>query len=330
MKFKNKLHLLVSALLFSLFIVPVNILAYSNYVISGGNTIGIEVQSKGILVVGFYKIGDKYVARDAGFMTGDIILEVNNNKVNDINSMISLIEKTDDVNISFKVLRNNKEKTVMMELLKDSNDVLKTGLYVKDKINGIGTLTYIDPESKVFGALGHEIIESSTVSKFEIKDGKIYEGTVSGFVKSRNGKAGEKNATYDKNDVYGVVTENEIAGIFGKYSKDISMMDTIEVGKINDITVGKAIIRTVIDGNNVEDFDINIINIDTKNKTKNILFEITDKRLLETTGGIVQGMSGSPIIQDNKIIGAVNYVIVNDTSKGYGIFITTMLEEGDK
>ena len=297
---------------------------------SGGKTIGSEVQSKGVLVVGFYKIDDNYVARDAGFMIGDIILEVNNNKVNDINSMINLIEKNVDNNISFKVLRNGKEKNVTMGLLKDSNGVLKTGLYVKDKINGIGTLTYIDPESKVFGALGHEIIESSTVSKFEIKDGKIYEGTVSGFVKSRNGKAGEKNATYDKNDVYGVVTENEIAGIFGKYSKDISMMDTIEVGKINDITTGDATIRTVIDSNNVEDFDINIINIDTKNKTKNILFEITDKRLLETTGGIVQGMSGSPIIQNNKIIGAVNYVIVNDTTKGYGIFITTMLEEGDK
>lgn len=330
MKIKNKLHLILSALLLSLFIVPANVFAYSNYVISGGNTIGIEVQSKGVLVVGFYKIDDNYVARDAGFMIGDIILEVNNNKVNDINSMINLIEKSVDNNISFKVLRNGKEKNVTMGLLKDSNGVLKTGLYVKDKINGIGTLTYIDPESKVFGALGHEIIESSTVSRFEIKDGKIYEGTVSGFVKSRNGKAGEKNATYDKNDVYGVVTENEIAGIFGKYSKDISMMDTIEVGKINDITTGDATIRTVIDSNNVEDFDINIINIDTKNKTKNILFEITDKRLLETTGGIVQGMSGSPIIQNNKIIGAVNYVIVNDTTKGYGIFITTMLEEGDK
>ena len=295
MKIKNKLHLILSALLLSLFIVPANVFAYSSYVISGGN-----------------------------------ILEVNNNKVNDINSMVNLIEKNVDNNISFKVLRNGKEKNVTMGLLKDSNGVLKTRLYVKDKINGIGTLTYIDPESKVFGALGHEIIESSTVSRFEIKDGKIYEGTVSGFVKSRNGKAGEKNATYDKNDVYGVVTENEIAGIFGKYSKDISMMDTIEVGKINDITTGDATIRTVIDSNNVEDFDINIINIDTKNKTKNILFEITDKRLLETTGGIVQGMSGSPIIQNNKIIGAVNYVIVNDTTKGYGIFITTMLEEGDK
>ena len=107
-------------------------------------------------------------------------------------------------------------------------------------------------------------------------------------------------------------------------------MDVIEVGKINDITTGKAYIRTVIDNDKIEDFDINIINLDTNSKTKNILFEITNKRLLEKTGGVVQGMSGSPIIQNNKIIGAVNYVIVNDTSKGYGVFITTMLEEGDK
>ena len=107
-------------------------------------------------------------------------------------------------------------------------------------------------------------------------------------------------------------------------------MDVIEVGKINDITTGKAYIRTVINNDEVEDFEIDIINIDTNNKTKNILFEITDKKLLDKTGGIVQGMSGSPIIQNNKIIGAVNYVIVNDTTKGYGIFITTMLEEGDK
>ena len=107
-------------------------------------------------------------------------------------------------------------------------------------------------------------------------------------------------------------------------------MDVIKVGKVDDITMGKAYIRTVIDNDKVEDFEINIINLDTNSKTKNILFEITDKRLLERTGGVVQGMSGSPIIQDNKIIGAVNYVIVNDTSKGYGIFITTMLEEGDK
>lgn len=326
MKIKNKLQIFLLALLL---IFPINAFAYSNYVISGGNTIGIEVNSKGVMVVGFYKLNDTYIAKDAGFEVGDVILKVNDKEVSDISSMVTLMgneEKT----INFMVLRNGMKRKVNLKLVKDNDNVLKTGLYVKDKINGIGTLTYIDPKSRVFGALGHEILESNTISKFEIKDGKIYDAYVSGIVKSRNGKAGEKNAVYNKDDVYGVVEANEISGIFGKYSKDISNMDVIKVGKVDDITMGKAYIRTVIDNDKVEDFEINIINLDTNSKTKNILFEITDKRLLERTGGVVQGMSGSPIIQDNEIIGAVNYVIVNDTSKGYGIFITTMLEEGDK
>ncbi len=326
MKIKNKLQIFLLALLL---IFPLNTFAYSNYVISGGNTIGIEVNSKGVMVVGFYKLNDAYIAKDAGFEVGDVILKVNDKEVSNISSMVTLMgneEKT----INFMVLRNGMKRKVNLKLVKDNDNVLKTGLYVKDKINGIGTLTYIDPKSRVFGALGHEILESNTISKFEIKDGKIYDAYVSGIVKSRNGKAGEKNAVYNKDDVYGVVEANEISGIFGKYSKDISNMDVIKVGKVDDITMGKAYIRTVIDNDKVEDFEINIINLDTNSKTKNILFEITDKRLLERTGGVVQGMSGSPIIQDNKIIGAVNYVIVNDTSKGYGIFITTMLEEGDK
>ena len=326
MKIKNKLQIFLLALLL---IFPLNTFAYSNYVISGGNTIGIEVNSKGVMVVGFYKLNDAYIAKDAGFEVGDVILKVNDKEVSDISSMVTLMgneEKT----INFMVLRNGMKRKVNLKLVKDNDNVLKTGLYVKDKINGIGTLTYIDPKSRVFGALGHEILESNTISKFEIKDGKIYDAYVSGIVKSRNGKAGEKNAVYNKDDVYGVVEANEISGIFGKYSKDISNMDVIKVGKVDDITMGKAYIKTVIDNDKVEDFEINIINLDTNSKTKNILFEITDKRLLERTGGVVQGMSGSPIIQDNKIIGAVNYVIVNDTSKGYGIFITTMLEEGDK
>ena len=326
MKIKNKLQIFLLALLL---IFPINAFAYSNYVISGGNTIGIEVNSKGVMVVGFYKLNDTYIAKDAGFEVGDVILKVNDKEVSDITSMVTLIGN-EEKNVNFVVLRNGMKRKVNLKLVKDSDNVLKTGLYVKDKINGIGTLTYIDPKSRVFGALGHEILESNTISKFEIKDGKIYDAYVSGIVKSRNGKAGEKNAVYNKEDVHGVIEANEISGIFGKYSKDISNMDVIKVGKVDDITMGKAYIRTVIDNDKVEDFEINIINLDTNSKTKNILFEITDKRLLEKTGGVVQGMSGSPIIQDNKIIGAVNYVIVNDTSKGYGIFITTMLEEGDK
>lgn len=328
MKFKNKLLLIISILLIT--IIPINTLAYSNYVIASGKTIGIQVNSKGVLVVGFYEVDNAYIGKDAGFEIGDKITKVNNQDVETISSMVDALNKEGKTEIDFTITRENKEKTIHLNLKEDENKVLKTGLYVKDQINGIGTLTYIDPETKRFGALGHEIVETATAQKFEIKDGKIFDATVSNIKKSRDGNAGEKNATYDKTTSAGEIDNNDITGIYGNYKEEIANMETLEVGDIEDIKKGKATIRTVIENEQVEDFNINIIGIDTTSKTKNILFEITDEDLLKKTGGVVQGMSGSPIIQNNKIIGAVNYVIVNDTKKGYGIFITTMLEEGDK
>lgn len=326
MKLKNKLLLLI--LLITM--IPINTLAYSNYVIASGETIGIEVNSKGVLVVGFYEVDNTYLAKDAGFEVGDKITQVNNESVDSISSMVDALEKQTTNEIEFTISRNKEEKTISMALQEDENKVLKTGLYVKDQINGIGTLTYIDPETKRFGALGHEIIETTTAQKFEIKDGKIFNATVSNIEKSRNGTAGEKNATYDKTTTAGEIDNNDITGIYGTYQEEIANMETMEVGTKEEIKEGPATIKTVIEENKTEEFNINIIGIDTTSKTKNILFEITDKDLLNKTGGVVQGMSGSPIIQNDKIIGAVNYVIVNDTKKGYGIFITTMLEEGDK
>lgn len=317
-------------LILLLFIIPLNVFAYSKYIIASGKTIGIEVNSRGVLVVGFYKINNKYVAKNAGFEVGDLITKVDDINVSSISSMIDVINNKDTNKINFTILRNDKHENIVLDLVSDESGTLKTGLYVKDQINGIGTLTYIDPNSKIFGALGHEILETTTAKKFEIKDGKIFDASVSSITKSRSGNAGEKNANYEKNNALGNIKSNDITGIYGIYKENIDGIDTIEVGKSDDIKLGDATIRTVINGDNVEDFNINILGIDTNSKAKNILFEITDNNLLKKTGGIVQGMSGSPIIQNNKIIGAVNYVIVNDTTKGYGIFITTMLKEGEK
>ena len=313
-----------------LFIIPLNVFAYSKYIIASGKTIGIEVNSKGVLVVGFYKINNKYIAREAGFEVGDIIIKVDNKNIDNISSMINTINNKKTNKINFTILRNNKQVNILLNLVGDDSGVLKTGLYVKDQINGIGTLTYIDPNSKIFGALGHEILETTTAKKFEIKDGRIFSASVSDITKSRNGNAGEKNANYDKNNVDGSINNNDITGIYGIYNDNIDGLEKLEVGNKNDVVKGKAIIRTVIKDNIIEDFNINILDVDSNSKTKNILFEVIDNKLLNKTGGIVQGMSGSPIIQNNKIVGAVNYVIVNDTTKGYGIFITTMLEEGEK
>ena len=326
MKIKNKL---LNAIILFLLIIPLNVFAYSSYIIPGGETIGIEVNSKGVLVVGFYKVNNSYIGRSAGFEVGDRIIKLNNKEVNNISSMVEAINKTDSNTVEFTILRGTSEKNISLNLSEDSDGVLKTGLYVKDSINGIGTLTYIDPSTNIFGALGHEIIEKSTAEKFEIKDGIIFGANVVGIEKSTNGNAGEKTATYNKTEVFGKITGNEISGIFGKYTSSVEGKEKLEVAESKDVKTGDATIRTVIKDDKIEEFKINIIKLDDNSDTKNILFEVVDDRLLKEAGGIVQGMSGSPIIQNNKIIGAVTHVIVNDTTKGYGIFITTMLKEGE-
>ena len=210
------------------------------------------------------------------------------------------------------------------------DNVVKTGLYVKDMVSGIGTLTFIDPETKLYGALGHEVVESNSRVLVDVKDGKIFNSTVNGIDKSIRGEPGAKNATIDSNNIYGNIKKNTISGIFGNYTKEIDKSKLYRVGKYNDIKTGNAKIITVLEGNIKKEYNINIIKVNNnKNDNKNILFEITDEELIKKTGGIVQGMSGSPIIQGDNIIGAVTNVVVNNPLRGYGILITSMLEEAE-
>ena len=327
---KNKLQIIIPLLI--LFIIPINIYAYSKYVVPGGETIGIEVNSKGVLVVGFYEVDSRYIGKDAGFEIGDSITKINGTEVNSINEMVNVVneEASSDNKLDVTIIRDDKSSNLSLNMICDSNDVCKTGLYVKDAITGIGTLTYIDPKTTIFGALGHEIVEKTTGEKFEIKDGKIFNATVTDNTRSENGSPGEKNATYNESITYGEINANEESGVFGKYTDEILEDEVLEVASKDEVKTGEAFIRTVVNGSEVKDYSINILNINKDSDIKNILFEITDQNLLNETGGVIQGMSGSPIIQNNKIIGAVTHVIVSDTKKGYGIFITTMLEEGDK
>lgn len=327
MNFKRKLLVFFSILLF---IAPISTYAYSSKVLLGGQNIGIEVNTKGIIVVGLYKVNDAYIGKEAGIMIGDKIVKIADTPVNSIDEMINAIDKNiDNSKVNMTISRDNVLKNVKLDLVRDNNDVYKTGLYVKDQITGIGTLTYIDPETKIYGALGHEIIESNTKEKIEIKDGKIFNSKITGTIKSDNESTGEKNAIFDKNTVYGTIEENTINGIFGKYTGEINNDKLIDIASVKDITLGEAEILTVLKDDVIETFKINILKINTDSKTKNILFEITDEKLIDKTNGVIKGMSGSPIVQNNKLIGAVTHAIVNDNEKGYGIFITTMLEEGE-
>lgn len=320
-----------TVLLLLLFIIPINVLAYSKYLIPGGENIGIQINTSGVIVVGMYNVNGKNPAQEAGIKAGDIIKKIENQEVTSIDDMISKINvlNTDKIKLTYE--RNKIEYTTTLEIFKDETNIYKTGLYVKDSITGIGTLSFIDPNTKIFGALGHEIIEKNTGVLLEIKEGKIYETNVTSIDRSFNGTPGAKNAEFYIDSNKGTIKENTEKGVFGTYTSELPNKKLYKVATPDEIKTGKAKILTVTNGNEVKEYEINILKLNKSKsqKTKNILFEITDKELLEKTGGVVQGMSGSSIIQGEYIIGAVTHVVVENPTKGYGIFITNMLEEAE-
>ncbi len=318
--------------LLALVMFPNFVLAYSEYIYPGGENIGIELNSNGIIIVGLYKVNNIYPAKEAGLKVGDIITEINNQPITSINNLVASLNKASfNEQITLKYRRNDEIKTTVLKLRKDNNDILKTGLYVKDSITGIGTLSFIDPETKLFGALGHEIIEKTSGKLIEIKDGKIFETSVSNVERSEIGTPGEKNARFFSNNIFGKVIKNTDKGIFGNYTYALPNKKLYKVANPTEINLGHAKILTVLKDAEIREYDIKItkVNNNINQKTKNILFEITDDELIKTTGGIVQGMSGSPIIQEEYIIGAITHVVVDNPIKGYGIFITNMLEEAE-
>ena len=320
----------IIALLLSL-LFPLNILAYSESIIPGGENIGITINTNGLIVVGFYKVEGEFIGKE-NLKIGDSIIKIEGIDIDSINDMVKIInEKVIDNKVNITIIRNNKTIETYLPLIKVDN-IYKTGLYVKESVTGIGTLTYIDPSTNIYGSLGHEIILSSTNKGVEVKTGIIYDSFVKGIDRSLSGKVGSKNASIRYNNKLGTVIKNTPVGLFGKYVYSVPKKDLIEVANFNEIELGEAYIYTNIDGNDVKAYKINITSINkSKIKTsKSISFKIEDDELINKTGGIVQGMSGSPIIQNNKIIGAVTHVVVSNPMEGYGVFIRTMLEEGEK
>ena len=324
MNFKRKL--LIFLISFS-FIIPINVLAYAKYLVPGGENIGIKVESEGVFVVGFYKVSNENIAEKAGFKLGDRIISINDYSINSVNDLVTKITSNEEsLNIKFGFIRDDKLRFLNMTLKKDKLGAYKTGLYVKDSIVGIGTLTYIDPETNTYGALGHEIIESNSGKMFATKKGLIFDSQITSITKASIGKPGEKNAKINYQNIYGDIDYNIETGIFGSLRSSISDEELLQVASLDEVEIGKAEIITVLSDNKKEVFNIEILSIDKTNTTKNFLIKITDDNLIQKTGGIVKGMSGSPIIQNGKIIGAITHTIVDNPNKGYGIGITKMLE----
>jgi len=319
----------LNVLLLITFIIPQTAFAYSDYIIASGETVGIRLNTDGILIVGSYEINGHSPLVEAGLKSGDIINQINNKEVHTVEEMVNIINSCNNDSIKITYTREDKQKNTTLNLYED-NGVLKTGLYVKDSVSGVGTLTYIDPETKLFGVLGHEIADANTGKIISITDGTIFDSSITGITRSDKGNPGEKNAILYSDRVNGTVFENTNKGIFGKYTNKFDTSKLYKVAQLDDIKIGDAKILTVLDGTEVGEFSIKITSVNkTNDKLKNIELEITDEELLSKTNGVVQGMSGSPIIQGDYVIGAVTHVVVDDPHRGYGILITNMLEEAE-
>lgn len=302
-------------------------------IIPGGENIGIEIKPNGVVVIGNYDVNLKNVeynpTKDSDIVKGDLIYMVNDELINDVSSMLSAIKKyINDDYVNLKILRNNQEITRKLNLIKTSSaNTIKTGLLVKERILGIGTVTFYDSETKVYGALGHKLIDNDFSSIVDVNSGTIFASNVTGINKSYFGNVGELISTIDENDKLGDVFLNTDYGIFGHYNK-CPDKDALETLKRDEVKLGEAYIYTTLNNNEVKAYSIEITSLLKQDKisAKGISFKVTDKELLNKTGGIVQGMSGSPIIQDNKIVGAVTHVLVDSVKRGYGIYIDFMLE----
>lgn len=305
----------------------------SSYLIPGGENIGIEINSKGVVVIGGYDVitnNSKYnPSKDSDIVKGDLIYQVNGKDINNIEELLDEIkENMNKDKVTLSIIRNNKEIKRDLKFINTSKaNTFKTGLLVKDRILGIGTVTFYDPESKIYGALGHKLMDNDFSMIADINSGNIFKSKVTGVNKSSVGNVGELLASINQDKVIGNVYANTDYGIFGYY-ESCPDKDALIVASQKEANLGKAYIYTTLDNNEVEKYEINITSLLKQNKisTKGISFKITDKDLLSKTGGIVQGMSGSPIIQDNKIIGAVTHVLIDNVKKGYGIYIEYMLQ----
>lgn len=306
----------------------------------GGQAVGILLRTDGILVVGQSPISveGKTVdpAEDAGIQAGDVITQVNGATVTHDDQLALLVNQLGEQKqeIILQIQRQNKEmlKKITPIFCKDTN-TYRIGLLIRDNAGGVGTLTFADPETLEYGALGHMISNNENQSKINILKGKLVSADIQGIKKGLNGYPGEKIGRFVSNRSLGTIEKNTSAGIFGvlqneKILNGNGYEEALPTAAPDEIEIGPAQILTAIDGTKVESFTVQVEKVMPSNRDgKGLVLKVTDPVLLEKTGGIVQGMSGSPIIQNGKIIGAVTHVFINDPTKGYGILIHDMLQQ---
>lgn len=302
-----------------------------------GNAIGMKLYTKGVLVVGMSQIETdknekKKPYENSGIEQGDTILEINNNIVGNTEELIKEVENSKGNTINIKYLRDDKTMQTDITPVKSKN-TYKIGLWVRDAAAGVGTLTFYEPSTNLFMALGHGISDIDTEEIVNIANGELVTANIVSITKGRKGYPGEIRGTIDEGKTIGTIYKNTNFGVYGmvknKNYLEADLTQEMEVAPRNEIKEGKAQIICQLENSTKKKYDIEIekVYINNNQNNKSMLIKITDKELLEKTGGIIQGMSGSPIIQEEKFVGAVTNVLVNDPTQGYGVFADIMIKE---
>ena len=321
--------------------IPVKSVAVSKVndleVYPGGTSVGIKLSTKGVLVVGHSDIESvegkvESPAKNSGIELGDVLIKINGEEIQSSKDLSKKIKNLDNSKINVDYIRNGNIEKKEIDLEKENNEY-KLGLWVRDSTAGIGTLTFYDKNTSIFGALGHPITDGDTNKPFIVRNGDLLNSSVISVRKGEKGSPGElKGLFVNEKESLATIEKNTEAGIFGEASADLvnpTFNKPLKVGFRNEIKEGAAKIITTIDENGPKMYDIEIVKLLAQEQPgpKSMVIKVTDEELLEKTGGIVQGMSGSPIIQDNKLVGAVTHVLINKPDVGYGIYIEWMLKD---
>lgn len=304
-------------------------------VFPGGMPVGIYMKTDGILVVGTGTVegmdGKEYSPASNILKSGDYIRAVNGTAVNEKEDLISCVNHCLGSDVVLSVERNGEVSSIKVSPTQTGREEYKLGIWVRDDTQGIGTVTYMDGDGN-YGALGHGISDVDTGLLMKLDGGNLYHTEILSLVKGEKGNPGEMTGVirYRNSEILGTITENTDQGIFGKITRQkeaFAVGEPVEIAYKQEITAGPATILSAVDGT-VKEYSIEIekINLNSREANKSMVIRVTDEELLEKTGGIIQGMSGSPILQNGKLIGAVTHVFVQDSARGYGIFIEHMLE----
>ena len=303
-----------------------------------GRAVGVKLFSDGVMVVGLADVetgaGSDNPARRCGLREGDIITHINREEVDSIEEVRSILQDLSGESMSIRARRDGKEMQMTARAVRCSADgSYKLGAWIRDSMAGIGTITFCDPDSGMFGVLGHGVNDVDTARLMPLQSGAIMYAEVSDVKRGAVGAPGELHGTFRTERDLGTLCANTGSGLFGVLSDRKLLGDAaaIPMADREEVRTGPAVIRSNVSGDRVEEYAVEILRVYPagSGEERDLMLRVTDPRLLERTGGIVQGMSGSPIIQNGKLVGAVTHVLVNDPTRGYGILIEHMLDAAE-